>query len=400
MPCVKRATAIGTAAAVTGLGMLVVMGLRGEARLVETAGVSAAPLEVTFQEEGKTRLRERYRIASPIAGWLRRIELEEGDAVAAGQVVAEIQPTVTGLLDPGSRARARAEADSAASALTATRERVAAARAAERLAASEYRRLDAMKANSAVSASQLDAARTRAEQAKAELAAANADERMMRQRQEGVEAVLAQEGRAGGGSALPVVAPVAGVVVERYQESEGPVAAAQPLLDLGDPADIEIEVEALSTDAVKVQPGMTARVLRWGGEGPLEATVTRVEPGGFTKISALGVEEQRVRIVLDIAGPRERWANLGDAYRVEVEFVLHAAERVLQVPSSALFRRDGRWSVYLADDGRARLSAVEIGASSATAAEVRSGLRAGQRVILFPDDRIADGVRLRDSASN
>ncbi|HQX25599.1 MAG TPA: HlyD family efflux transporter periplasmic adaptor subunit [Pseudomonadota bacterium] len=393
----KRATRIGAAAAIAGLGLLVWLGVRGEARLVETAAVRVGPFEVGFQEEGKTRLRERYRVAAPIGGWLRRIEIEEGDRVTAGQVVAEIQPTVTGLLDPGSRARARAEADSAASALAAARQRVTALRAGERLAGLELQRLQVMKSSNAVSQSQLDAAQAGADQARAELAVAVAEQRMMAQRLQAAESVLSQEGVGGGGSALPVLAPVDGQVIERYVESEGPVAAAQALLELGNPADIEIEVEALSTDAVKVKPGMAARVLRWGGEGALDARVTRVEPGGYTKISALGVEEQRVRIVLDITSPPERWAGLGDAYRVEVEFVLTAGERVLQVPASALFRHEGRWAVYLADGGRARRVAVEIGASGATAAEVRAGLTAGQRVILFPDDRIADGVRLRDA---
>lgn len=393
----KRATRVGAGVALAGLGLLVAILLRGEARLVETAEVRVGAFELSFQEEGKTRLRERYRVTAPIAGWLRRIEIEEGDTVRAGQVLAEIQPTVAGLLDPASRARARAEADSASSALAAARQRVSALRAAERLAAVEYKRLESMKVHSAVSESQLDAARARADQARAELAAAVAEERMMAQRLQGAESVLAQEGRGGGGTALPVVAPVDGQVIERYLESEGPVAAAQALLDLGDPADLEIEVEALSTDAVKVKPGMAARVLRWGGEGTLDARVSRVEPGGYTKISALGVEEQRVRILLDLTSPPERWSGLGDAYRVEVEFVLTAGERVLQVPASALFRHEGRWTVYLADGGRARRVAVEIGASGATAAEVRSGLAAGQRVVLFPDDRIADGVRLRES---
>lgn len=172
------------------------------------------------------------------------------------------------------------------------------------------------------------------------------------------------------------------------------VGAAQPLLELGDPADIELEVEALSTDAVRLEPGMSARVLRWGGSDALEATVARIEPGGFTKVSALGVEEQRVRVILDFTSPRERWADLGDAYRVEVEFVLWRGESVLQVPSSALFREDGRWHVYRDDAGRARRTPVEIGARAALATQVTNGLRAGQRVVAHPNDKIADGVRL------
>jgi HlyD family secretion protein len=374
---------------------LIGVGLRGEALPVELVEARAAPLEVSFQEEGKTRLRQRYLVTAPVAGSVRRIELEPGDQVAAGQIVAQLEPTVTGLLDPASRARASAEASAAAAALDAARQRAAAARAAEGLARREHERVAAMPAESAISKSQIDTARTRALQARAELAAAIAEEQLAGQRQLAAAAVLAQEGRAGGDSTIALPAPIGGVVIKRFQESAGMVAPAQPLLEIGDPAEIEIEVEALSTDAVRLEPGMRARVLRWGGNAPLEATVTRIEPGGYTKVSALGVEEQRVRVILGFASPREQWADLGDAYRVEVEFVLWAGNAVLQVPSSALFREDGRWHLYVDDGGRAHKLAVEIGQRAALATQITAGLRAGQRVVAHPDDKMADGVRLK-----
>ncbi|MCE3004912.1 MAG: HlyD family efflux transporter periplasmic adaptor subunit, partial [Xanthomonadaceae bacterium] len=226
------------------------------------------------------------------------------------------------------------------------------------------------------------------------LAAARADEAAARQRGLAAQAALGEEGRAGGGTALPLLAPVAGVVVRRHLESAVPVAAGTAVLELGDPRALEVEVEALSTDAVRLRAGQAARILRWGGEGALDARVQRVEPGGFTKVSALGVEEQRVRVILDFDAPAERWAALGDGYRVEVEFIAWQGEDVLQVPAPALFRLDGRWHVYVDDDGRARARAVEIGERSAEAAQVLSGLAAGERVVVYPDERIADGVRV------
>jgi HlyD family secretion protein len=377
------------------LAVVVALGLRGDARLVEVAEVVAAPLVVTTQEEGKTRLRDRYLVSAPVAGVLRRVALEQGDAVQAGAIVAELEPAVANLLDPASRARLEAEARGAEDARSAARQRVLAAQAGQALAQAERARFEAMPSGSAVSRAQLDAVRARALQADAELAAARAEERASAERANAANAILSQQGEKGGPLTLPLLAPVDGVLIRRFQESRAPVAAGQALLEFGDPAALEIEVEALSTEAVKLRPGMRARVLRWGGEGELEATVARIEPGGFTKISALGVEEQRVRVILDLTSPREAWTALGDGYRVEVEFVLSEAQAVLQVPSSALFRVDGRWAVYVAVDGRARRTDVEIGARGGLATEIRGGLEAGQFVVSHPDDRIVEGVRLR-----
>jgi len=189
-------------------------------------------------------------------------------------------------------------------------------------------------------------------------------------------------------------APIDGVVEHRYKESAVPVTAGEALLEFGDPHDINIEVDTLSQDAVKLAPAMAARIMRWGGDAPLDARVTRIEPGAFTKISALGVEEQRTRVRLDFVSPYERWSRLGDGYRVEVEFVLWQGENVLQVPGGALFRDNGKWYAYRVDDGRAHKVEVAIGRRAATAIEIRSGLKSGDKVVAHPDDRIADGVRV------
>ena len=387
-----------------GIGVLVLAGLafgfRSPARVVDVREVVRGPLAVSFQEEGRTRLKDRFVVAAPVAGTLRRVVLREGDAVRAGQVVAEIDPASAALLDPASRTRLRGEADAATAAVRAAQGRVAAAASAERQARREYERLQGMQASGAVSPNQMDAAAATAARTAAELAAARADEEGARQRGLAARAALGEEGRAGGGAPLLLLAPIDGLVVRRYLESAVPVAAGSPVLELGDPRAIEVEVEALSTDAVRLRAGQSARVLRWGGEGALVARVQRVEPGGYTKVSALGVEEQRVRVILDFDEPAERRAALGDGYRVEVEFVAWQADDVLQVPAPALFRLDGRWHVFVVDRGRARIRAVEIGERGAEAAQVLSGLAAGERVVAYPDERVREGVRLRPLADS
>ena len=382
-----------------GIAAVVVAGLaigfREPARVVDIREVRRAPLVVSFQEEGRTRLKERFAVAAPVGGTLRRVGLREGDPVRAGQVLAEIDPASAALLDPASRARLRAEADAASAAVRAAQGRMAAASAAERQARRERERLEGMVASGAVSPNALDMAVATAARAAAELDAARAEEAAARQRELAVRGVLGEEGRSGGGVALPLVSPIDGVVLRRHIESAVPVAAGSVVLEVGDPRALEIEVEALSTDAVRVRAGQSARVLRWGGEGALSARVQRVEPGGFTKVSALGVEEQRVRVILDFDEPPDRWSVLGDGFRVEVEFITWQADDVLQVPAPALFRLDGRWMVYVDDGGRARPRAVEVGERNADAAQVLSGLEAGERVVAYPDERIAEGVRLQ-----
>jgi HlyD family secretion protein len=227
------------------------------------------------------------------------------------------------------------------------------------------------------------------------LSTARADVQMAQQRLQAAQALQGDEGRAGRDKLLSVTAPVDGVIVKRTLESAAPVAVGQVLLEIGNPQALEIEVEVLSSDAVRLKPAGKARVLRWGGEGVLEATITRVEPGGFTKISALGVEEQRTRVILDFASPQQQWAALGDAYRVEVEFILRQEKDVLQIASNALFRHAEGWAVYRVEAGTAHRTTVQPGLRAALATQVLGGLEAGQSVIMQPDDRIKDGTRVQ-----
>ena len=381
-----------------GIGVAVIAGLfvlawRDPGLAVELAEVRAAPLRVSLQEEGKTRLKQRYLISAPVAGTVRRIEREPGDTVRRGEVVAELEPLAGALMDPQTRARAVAEAASAEASVRAARGRVHAADAALTLATREAKRLTDM--GDAVSSSQRETAAARVDQQDAERAAARAELAAAEQRAEAARAVLALQGSGAVDQVLALEAPIDGLILRRFQESRAAVAAAQPLLELGDPRALEIEVEALSTIAVQLREDVPARVLRWGGSEDLDARVTRVEPAAFTKISALGVEEQRTRVILDLVSPPERWASLGDAYRVEVEFLLRADEAVLQVPSNALFRVQGQWAVFVEQDGRAHQRIVEIGDRAGLVTEIRGGLKPGERVVQHPDDRVVEGVRLR-----
>lgn len=386
----KQWLGLGGGAAV--ISALLYLALRTPAQQVELAEVRAAPLVVSVQEEGKTRLKQRYAVSAPVAGTVRRIEREPGDAVKLGEVVAELEPLAGALMDPQTRARASAEAASADASVRAARSRVHAAEAALKLAQREAQRLQDM--GDAVSSSQRETALMKVDQHEAEQAAARADLAAAEQRAEAARAVLALQGSGGGDQFLRIEAPIDGVVLRRFQESRSAVAAAQPLLELGDPRALEIEVEALSTAAVQLRPGLEARVLRWGGANELQARVARIEPAAFTKISALGVEEQRTRVILDFVSAPELWASLGDAYRVEVEFLLREDDAVLQVLSNALFRVQGRWAVFVAQDGRAVQRLVEIGDRAGLVTEIRAGLKAGEQVVQHPDDRIASGSRL------
>ncbi|EIM02248.1 secretion protein HlyD, partial [Rhodanobacter denitrificans] len=228
---------------------------------------------------------------------------------------------------------------------------------------------------------------------------AQAERRAAEQQRAALAALLLGQGRSGG-QVVELRAPIDGVVLHRFQESAAPVQAGQSLLELGDLRQLEVMVQALSQQAIALRPGSPARILRWGGEGALPARVTRIEPGGFTKVSALGVEEQRTLVWLDITAPRAQWESLGDGYRVEVEFEVGRRPDVLQVPSSALFRDGRRWAVYRVAGGRARLTAVTPGMQGDGATEIVAGLRQGERVVAYPDDRIADGLRVRPLAAS
>lgn len=376
----------------------VVIGFMPRAQQVDMAEVTRGPLAVMVEEEGKTRVIDRYLVSSPVAGFVRRSGLKAGDAVAAGQVLAVIEPARAVALDPRTRAQAQAQVSAARAALAVAEENARAATAAAQLAQQERVRAESLRESNFVSEQALDAARTAETRARAVGQAAAHSVKVARFELEMARAAVANVARlqAGGAAeALQVRAPVAGRVLRLLQESEGMVAAAQPLLEIGNPEGLEVEVEVLSTHAVKIAPGSRVILDRWGGERAVEGTVRVVEPSGFTKISALGVEEQRVRVIVDFASPREAWQPLGDGYRVEARFVLWEDDDVLQLPTSALFRHGEGWAVFVVEGGRARLTPVEIGQRAGLATQVLSGVAAGTRLVSHPDEAISDGTRVK-----
>lgn len=375
-----------------------VIGFMPRAVPVDVAEVTRGPLMVTVEEEGKTRVRERYLVSAPVAGYARRIDLKAGDAVAAGQGVAAIEPARSVALDPRARAQAQAQVSAAQAALVVAQENARAAGAAAHLAQQERTRAESLRQSNFISTQALDTARTAETRARAAEQSAHYAARVARFDLETARAAAASTARLQAGGAVEVLqvrAPVAARVLRLQHESEGPVAAGQPLLELGNPESLEAEVEVLSTDAVRIATGSKVMLDRWGGDRTIEGRVRVVEPGGFTKISALGVEEQRVRVIVDFTSPREAWARLGDGYRVEARFVLWEGRDVLQLPGSALFRHGKGWAVFRLDGRRARLTPVGIGQRAGLATQVLSGLKAGDRVVAHPDETVRDGVRVK-----
>jgi len=379
------------AAAVVVVGAIA-LGFMPAAVLVDTATVDRGMFEVTVREEGKTRVVERYVVSSPVSAYARRLELDVGAAVQEGEVLLYLEPLRSQVLDPRTRAEAEARVAVARAALPVAQQEVGAAEADADYAAADVERVRQLQDRGAMSRTALDLAEAAALRTAARLESARRAVEVAEYQLEAAQTALRYSASADAGSeTVPVQSPVTGRVLSLMHESEGVVVAGQPLIEVGDPDLLEVEVEVLSSDAVKIAVGTEVRFERWGGEGVLEAVVRVVEPVGFTKISALGVEEQRVRVVVDFTSPRETWERLGDQYRVEAVFIVWRGDDVLNVPSSALFRHDDGWAAFVIEGDRAVLRPVEVGQRSGLRAEVRSGLSAGETVIVHPDDSIEDG---------
>ncbi len=369
------------------LAGLIVAGLWPQPARVEIARVVVGPLRTTINEEGKTRIRHRYLVSAPVAGQLRRISLKAGAAVEGGRtVVAVIDPLSPALLDARSRALAEARRDAARAGLDK-------ARAAHEFASSELRRFQKLFGEKTISVQELETAQWRETAAARDLTGA---ESALRQ----AEAELA-EFNAGGSMAaaarppVEVKAPVSGRLLRVFEESERVVAAGTPLFEAGDPADLEAVIEVLSRDGALVTPGTRVELDQWGGIEPLDARVRLVEPAAFTKVSALGVEEQRVNVIADLVTPPENRPTVGDNFRVEARIVTWETNRTLKVQAGALFRRGPGWAALVVAEGRARLRQVQLGRSSGTETQVLDGLKEGDQVILYPGDRVRDGQRVR-----
>jgi HlyD family secretion protein len=385
--------------------------MRPQPVVVELTPVSRGPLRVTVEEEGKTRIRDRFVVSAPVAGYLRRIRWKEGDLVRTGDVAAVLEPLRAEVLDVRTREQSEARLRAAEAAQRVVQARLATAEQQARaaIADSEYwsqqlRREETLAKSGDIPQERLartrsEAQRTEAAQRAAEngVTTARAEIEQARAEVEAARAALlnpAVRSPRTSGDVVSVRWPVSGRVLKVVKESEGVVQGGEPLIELGNVRALEVEVEVLSVDAVKMKPGTAVEFTRWGGERPLEGRVRVVEPSGFTKVSALGVEEQRVRVIADITSPEDLWQRLGDSYRVEAVFILWQGEKVLQVPASALFRNGDQWSVFAAENSIARRRAVQIGNRSGLAAEILSGLKEGDGVIPHPDETVEEGTKV------
>jgi HlyD family secretion protein len=378
-------------AAIVVVAALIGIWMRPTPLVVETAVVARGALETTVDAEGVTRVRDRYLVAAPVSGRVERIPVREGDAVEAGAVLARISPLP---LDPQATALAQARLSAALAGADEAGARLAQAREALQQAERTTARFREVATAGGMSVDAVERAELQLASAAREHQAAQARSRAAAAEVDAARAALldVNPGRATGRAVAVVRSPAAGQVLRVHEPSERVVQAGSPLIEVGDAAGIEVVVDVLSTDAVRIPAGATMRLVEWGGEGTLTARVRLVEPSGFTKVSALGVEEQRVNVVADLLDPP---ASLGDAYRVEARIVTWQNPDVLKVPNSALFRSGEEWRVFVVENGRAQLRPVAVGRRGAAEAEVVGGLGTGDTVVLFPSDRLQDGVRVR-----
>jgi HlyD family secretion protein len=385
----RRAPLILVAAA---LAAFIVFGLLPKPLPVDLGVVTTGPLTVSVLEEGKTRIRNRYVVSPPIAGYLRRVPVRAGDALVAGEtVVAIIQAAPSAFLDPRARAQAEAAVRSAEAARMQRQEQRESAEAELELARKDLTRAETLRTKGAIAVQEFDTAANRVDRLANQLGSARFALKVSEFELEQARAALvqAEADPSAAGEPLTLRAPVSGRVLNVFEESARAVTPGQPILEVGDPADLEAEIELLSSDAVNVRPGAEVAIEQWGGDEPLHGRATVVEPGAFLKVSALGVEEQRVKVRVDFLNLPD--GVLGDRFRVEARIVTWQSKSVRQVPTGALFRRGNDWMTFRVAGGRVRLTKVEIGRSDGISAQVLSGLEVGDVVILHPPDTLADG---------
>lgn len=365
---------------------------------VDVGTVDEGPLHVAVRDDGMTRLRDRYIVSTPIAGRLRRIEFKVGDPIVAGvTVLARMEPTAPELLDPRHLAQTQARVRAAEGRLRRADVELARNRATLEQAHIELHRQTKLYAEGAGTASRLEEAQLQVRTVTEEVRAAEYQTEIAQYELELEKAALLHFTKDENGGETEEIefeihSPISGRVLRVMQESSAVLSTGAQLLELGDPSDLEVVVDVLSSDAVRIRPGQRVLLEHWGGEAPLEATVRLVEPSGFTKISALGVEEQRVNVVIDFVGSVSDRPTLGDGYRVEARIIVWEIERTLKVPSGALFRTGGEWSVFVLEDGKATLRLIQIGRDNGLEAQVLEGLSAGEQVVLYPSDQVSDGA--------
>lgn len=387
---------------ITVIGLVVVLGIylamRPQPVAVDTAIVSRGPLVVTIGDDGKTRIRERYVVSAPLHGRLVRIKFNPGDEVVAHEtLLTNIEPTESSLLDPRSIAQAKSRVKAAEARQNRATPQLKSASVALNHAEAEMGRLQDLVNRNAGSQQALDFQRVIFQKAGHDYEAATFEIEIAKFELDVAKAALTRTGKnaAPGDWSFPVTSPISGRVLRVFQESSTIVAAGERILEIGDASDLEIEVDVLSTDAVRIKPGARVILEQWGGDEPLSGRVRLIEPSAFTKVSALGIEEQRVDVIIDFTDKPNVRPALGDGYRLEASIVVWESPDVLTVPTGALFRSGDEWAVFVVRGSRAQLATIELGHRNDDAAEVREGLQESDRVILYPGDRIEDGVALK-----
>jgi HlyD family secretion protein len=370
---------------------------------VDVARSDRGRFATTVDEDARTRLRERFTVSAPLAGRLARITLREGDAVAAGTVVARLSPVLSPLLDDRTVRSQQARVEAAEAAVLRAAARVERARVGLKQADNELVRSEQLAGRGFVAPTKLEVDRLAVAAARKEIEAGEQDRHVAEHDLEQARAALGAVRQAGvNAPAFEVRAPVEGRVLRIVQASEAVVTLGAPLMELGDTRRLEIVAELLTTDALRIKPGDRVQIERWGGPDTLDGTVRLIEPSAYTKVSALGVEEQRVNVVIDIASPHERWAALGDGFRVSVRIVVQSVDDAVRVPVSAVFPLPAAAdaptargaAVFAVRDGRARLVPVEVGGRNGVHAWIRAGLDTGEAVIAYPPATVVDGARV------
>ena len=396
----KTGRRIITALIALGVLALIVWALWPQPVPVDMAAVGRGPLEVTVEDEGMTRIREVYTVSAPIGGKMLRSPREVGDEVVAKKtLVAAIEPTDPTFLDVRSQRINQAAVHAAQAGVDLAEAKVKEAKSQLAFARNDLSRAEKLAVSKTISTRSLEKAKLDVDSAETAVASAVATLEVRRRELESAKANLIQPGEVNpdarsASCCIQVYAPISGRVLKIVAESEQVVQPGAPLLEIGDPGDLEIVVDFLSRDAVRIEPGQPARIESWGGDAVLDAKVRRIEPTGFTKVSALGIEEQRVKVILDFAGPRKEWRALGHGFRVIARVVVWHSDDVLKVPLGALFREGDNWAVFVVEDGRAKRRLVKIAERNLHAARVRDGLKAGEQVVLHPSDRVVEGVRV------
>jgi HlyD family secretion protein len=363
--------------------------------LVETAEVATTTFQDTIEEDGRTRVRDRYMVSAPLSGRVQRLMLKAGDVVHTGQRLATITPPVSPLLDSRVRQELEAQVGAAEAGVEEAEALQEQAKVLLAQTSADLERTRQLAQRNVSTVAQLERDEALFQSAGRQADAAERRSHAATHVLEQARAALQSASNPDPGEDFPVLSPIDGRVLRVELESESVVLMAAPLVELGDPGDLEVAADVLTTDAARIRQGDKVTIARWGGTSDLQGVVRRVEPSGFTKISALGVEEQRVWVIIDIVSPRQTWTSLGDGYRVEVKIVVGQIDKATVVPIGALFRRGDAWNVFVAEEGRVHLREIQVARLSARIAAVADGVHPGEIVVVYPPASLAEGSKIK-----